>query len=159
MPNVLRYQAVAETFAEIPDEICLTISISGCKIRCPGCHSKFLWENKGDKLDIKELRRLVQEHEHVSCILLMGGEHHTSTIENLFIDLRLEFGNKYKLAWFRGDENLYAGRFCDYIKIGPYVEFLGPLTSKTTNQRLYRVVREGDRISFMDITNIYHEDS
>ena len=25
----------------------------------------------------------------------------------------------------------------DYIKVGPYVEELGPLTSKTTNQKLY----------------------
>lgn len=26
------------------------------------------------------------------------------------------------------------------IKLGPYIEELGPLTSKTTNQRMYKVI-------------------
>ena len=26
----------------------------------------------------------------------------------------------------------------DYVKVGPYIEALGPLNEKTTNQRLYR---------------------
>ena len=42
---------------------------------------------------------------------------------------------------------LYSGRVAieddlydvfDYVKIGPYIESLGPLNSKTTNQRLYK---------------------
>ena len=32
----------------------------------------------------------------------------------------------------------------DYIKLGPYVDRLGPLNRETTNQRLYKVLRNGE---------------
>ncbi len=45
-----------------------------------------------------------------------------------------------KVGWYSGeyelDLNLY-GKYFDYIKIGPYIEELGPLNSCNTNQRLY----------------------
>jgi anaerobic ribonucleoside-triphosphate reductase activating protein len=31
----------------------------------------------------------------------------------------------------------------DYVKVGPYVEELGPLNKPTTNQRLYRALKPG----------------
>ena len=38
------------TFSEVPDEISLCINISNCPIKCPDCHSKFLWENIGKEI-------------------------------------------------------------------------------------------------------------
>jgi anaerobic ribonucleoside-triphosphate reductase activating protein len=38
----------------------------------------------------------------------------------------------------------------DYIKIGPYIAHLGPLSKPTTNQRLYKRVGDGE---FIDITS------
>lgn len=38
----------------------------------------------------------------------------------------------------------------DYIKVGPYNEKLGPLNKRTTNQRMYRIYRDGSK---EDITN------
>ena len=37
------------------------------------------------------------------------------------------------------------------IKLGPYIEELGPLNSKTTNQRFYKI-EEG---KLVDITNLF----
>ena len=37
----------------------------------------------------------------------------------------------------------------DYIKLGPWIEALGPLTAPTTNQRLYRIATDG---TMSDIT-------
>jgi anaerobic ribonucleoside-triphosphate reductase activating protein len=37
----------------------------------------------------------------------------------------------------------------DYIKVGPYIRHLGPLSQPTTNQRLYRKKSDGE---FEDIT-------
>ena len=35
-------------------------------------------------------------------------------------------------------KDIELGNF-DYIKLGPYIEEFGPLNSKTTNQRFYKV--------------------
>ena len=47
-----------------------------------------------------------------------------------------------KTCWYTGfaklPEDLQMQCF-DYIKVGPYIEALGGLKSKTTNQRFYRV--------------------
>lgn len=47
-----------------------------------------------------------------------------------------------KVAWYSGRQELSKDinlEFFDYIKVGPYIEELGPLNSKTTNQRFYKV--------------------
>lgn len=38
----MKYSDAQVVFAEVPDEITLAISISGCPNRCPGCHSQHL---------------------------------------------------------------------------------------------------------------------
>ena len=57
-----------------------------------------------------------------------------------------------RTAWYSGRERLPEGfdltRF-DYVKLGPWVEALGPLTAPTTNQRLYRIAPDG---TMSDIT-------
>ena len=41
----------------------------------------------------------------------------------------------------------------DYIKLGPYIPSRGGLDSPQTNQRMYRIVRDGnDTPAFEDIT-------
>ena len=41
------------------------------------------------------------------------------------------------------------------IKLGPYIEELGPLNSKTTNQRFYKVNEK----ELIDITNLFWKSS
>ena len=43
----------------------------------------------------------------------------------------------------------------NFIKLGPYIEDLGPLNSKTTNQRFYKI-EEG---KLVDITNLFWRDN
>ena len=49
----------------------------------------------------------------------------------------------FKRAWYTGQSeipNNYALlMLLDYIKVGPYIAEKGPLNSKTTNQRLYKI--------------------
>ena len=57
--------------------------------------------------------------------------------------------------WYSGRAWLPEGlrpQSFDYIKLGGWVEELGPLTSPTTNQRLYRVGKEG---AMQDITELF----
>ena len=60
--------------------------------------------------------------------------------------------HKLKSAWYSGRQELSKEidlKNFDAIKLGPYVEELGPLNSKTTNQRFYKV-SDGELV---DITN------
>ena len=50
----MKYYNYDVVFQEIPDETTLAINISNCPCRCPGCHSKFLWEDVGVELTVKE---------------------------------------------------------------------------------------------------------
>lgn len=138
------------TFSEIPDEITLCINISGCPNHCYGCHSPFLWEDIGEPLTIKDLYYLIDKNSGISCICFMGGDSEPETI-NTFAE-EIKFCYDIKTAWYSGRNKIAPEiniKNFDYIKVGPYIEKKGPLTSPTTNQRLYKVVDN----ELVDVTN------
>lgn len=68
----LRYVDAAVTLQEVPDEISLTITISNCQYRCPGCHSTYLQRDIGKPL-LPALRSLIAPYEGlIACLCLMG---------------------------------------------------------------------------------------
>ena len=140
----MKYVDVKEVFAEIPDEITLAISISGCPIQCKGCHSQYLWEDTGQELTPEVLSTLLDQHFGVSCICFMGGDQDPAGINQLASWTRTN--SKVKVAWYSGRVNLAPqielSNF-DYLKIGPYDEHCGPLNVRTTNQHFYQVL-DGD---------------
>lgn len=137
---MLKYVDVRETFAEIPDEITLCISISGCPIHCKGCHSTYLWEDEGKPLDWGALNALIHIHTGITCVCFMGGDQAPSEVNNLAIHIKRSL--HLKTAWYSGkdeiDEDIDWQNF-DFIKVGHYNEKLGPLTSKTTNQVFWKI--------------------
>lgn len=132
---MLKYRNTKVTFAEIPDEITLCIEIAGCKLHCPGCHSPWLWEDKGTELTVVELQRLVDENPGITCVCLMGGDQ--IEVQNLLNQVK-----GIRKAWYTGlelnDIKVDLTTF-NYVKVGPYIAERGPLNKRTTNQRLYRV--------------------
>lgn len=151
---MLKYLYNQIIFSEIPNEVTLGISISGCTIRCPACHSRELWEDKGTPLTIEELDRLLNENKGATCLLLLGGERDIDYLIFLFQHI---YG-KIKTAWYCGldlvpKDKLGIMQYLDYIKIGHYDDELGGLASPTTNQRLYSIEHQGDGNYFTnDIT-------
>lgn len=147
----MKYVDVKEVFAEIPDEITLAISISGCPIQCKGCHSQYLWEDTGQELTPEVLLTLLDQHFGVSCICFMGGDQDPAGINELAHWVKSK--SKVKVAWYSGREKLASqielSNF-DYLKIGSYIEAAGPLNIRTTNQRFYQV---GDGHRLEDITH------
>lgn len=145
----MKYISTEVVFAEIPNEITLAINISGCKIRCPDCHSKYLWDNVGKELTTDALNTIIEENDGVSCICFMGGRF--NEIKKL-----LEFiQNNHpslRAAWYTGESELPRDNglleLLDYIKIGPYIKDKGGLDNKSTNQRMYEVIsdKNGRRI-------------
>ena len=137
---MMKYVDVKEVFAEIPDEITLAISISGCPIHCPGCHSQYLWADVGEPLTAEALSAMLESHIGITCLCLMGGDQDPAEIDRLACWVKQN--SKVRTAWYSGrselPQEITLSNF-DYLKTGPYEEARGPLNVKTTNQRLYRV--------------------
>ena len=67
---MLKYLYCKEVFSEIPSEISLGISISGCQIHCQGCHSKDLWADNGTPLTQQCLELLLKAHQGAGCAVV-----------------------------------------------------------------------------------------
>ena len=136
---MIKYLETLITFAEIPDEITLCINITNCPCNCNGCHSSYLSKDIGEELNNDVLDKLISDNSGISCIAFMGGDSSPKEIN----DLAKYVKDKYSIsvAWYSGKQELSKDINLDnfdYIKLGPYIKELGPLTSKTTNQRLYQ---------------------
>lgn len=158
---MLKYVDSEVTFSEIPDEITLCINISNCPCHCKNCHSSYLAEDIGEKLNIKTLYKLIEENKGITCVCLMGGDSNPTDIEALFIMLEHSYPN-LKRAWYSGKQEFPSDidlEWFNYVKLGPYIEELGPLNSKTTNQRMYRIVLDHyeDGTSGYELEDITHK--
>lgn len=138
---MLKYVDTAITFSEVPDEISLCINISKCPCHCKNCHSPYLAEDIGDELYPDNIIDFYEKHSGVSCICFMGGDSDPKWI-NILAEFVKTNISKWKVAWYSGRQELSKDinlKWFDFVKLGPYIEELGPLNSKTTNQRFYKV--------------------
>lgn len=138
---MLKYVDAKVVFTEVPDEVTLAINISNCPCQCKGCHSSYLAQDIGTELTFNEVRKLIKKNSGVSCIAIMGGDAEPDKI-NTLASFIINHCNSIKVAWYSGRQELSnsidLSNF-DYIKLGPYKEEFGPLNSRTTNQRFYKV--------------------
>ena len=164
---MLKYVNTMVTFSEVPNEISLCIEISNCPCHCKNCHSPYLAEDIGEPLIYKDthnnrtvincnpLSELIEANKGITCVCLMGGDSNPEYINILGKTIKC---HKLKSAWYSGRQELSKDinlEFFDFIKLGPYIEELGPLNSKTTNQRFYKVNEK----ELIDITNLFWKSS
>lgn len=151
----LKYVDTLVSFSEIPDEISLCINISNCPNNCKGCHSSYLKEDIGEELNIASLYNLIKDNAGVSCVCFMGGDQNPKLINDLAFAVGLLSDKPRKVAWYSGNNQISKEitlKYFDYIKIGGYNELFGPLTCKTTNQKMYKITHtKGDDV-INDIT-------
>lgn len=154
---MLKYVDTKVTFSEVPDEISLCINISNCPCQCKGCHSSYLAQDIGTELTFNEIRKLVKKNSGVSCIALMGGDAEPDKVNTLASFITNHY-NSIKVAWYSGRQELSKEidlKNFDFVKLGPYIEELGPLNSKNTNQRFYKI----EENKLIDITNLFWKDN
>lgn len=165
---MLKYVDTRVVFAEIPDEITLAINISNCPCHCKGCHSSYLAEDIGNPLIeypkgysddfIIHIDELIEKSPGISCVSMMGGDS-DPTLVNVLASYLKNFYPDLKVAWYSGRQELAKEielKNFDYIKLGPYIEELGPLDNPNTNQRLYEICRVNkllDKFIMKDITS------
>lgn len=151
---MIKYVNTDIVFQEIPDETTLAINLSLCPCHCPGCHSSYLWGDVGNELTIEALDMLIATDGggDITCVSFMGGDNDPAAVSRLAGYIH-ERHPELKTAWYTGRTVIspYVDRQnFDYIKVGPYIRHLGPLKSRTTNQRMYRRNPDG---TFADVTS------
>lgn len=145
-------------FQEIPDEVTLAINLSNCPYRCKGCHSPQLQQDIGEELNKSNLSQLLQSYgKAITCICFMGGDADTDGLYRLADFVRESLAGKIKTAWYSGNDQLpeQAKDYFDFVKTGPYIEALGGLDKKSTNQRIFRI----EKGSAIDITSLMYAPS
>jgi len=123
---------------EIPDRVTLAIEISNCRGNCPGCHSPFLKDDIGEELTPAVIDKLIADNYGINCFLFLG----EGRDSEMLLALARYIRNKYpalEIAVYSGRDKVEDEFFdeFDFVKTGPYIEALGPLNKRTTNQRLY----------------------
>lgn len=137
---------------EVPNETSLVVYISGCKNNCPYCHYSDLQKTDYGSILMHHYKELITIYQHyITCVCFLGEGDNDIHSRNEFSIICQYIKSKHLKAC------LYSGRDCgiekwmycfDYIKLGNYKENRGPLTSESTNQKLYKRVED----SYIDIT-------
>ena len=141
MSNNLFFSNPQIVLQEVPDELSLAISISGCNLACKGCHSSETWDKSyGSELTDTVLRNLLAKHKHISCLLIYDGMHNVDRLIELLLIAK---SFNLKTAMYTGLDVLEPElvNLLDYYKLGKYDKQLGGLSSATTNQRLYKAIQ------------------
>ena len=140
---------------EVPSEIALCIGITGCTVHCPGCHSKELWDaDYGSPLTEEVYKDTLSKYKgKCSCICFMGGDQYQDELIELLIIAKIM---GFKTALYTGENwvDYDIMEWLDYLKIGPFIESLGGLADRTTNQRMY--YRHNGEL--LDITSSFWRD-
>lgn len=145
----LKYTRTDVLLREIPGEVSLAFNISNCPYKCPGCHSTELWGDNGSELTYERLQHYIEEYgDEVTCFLFMGDGGSSDYILP-YAEYIKKNAPHLKVALYTG-QNSFKGNYflhefgkfsslLDYVKVGPWKQELGTLTSDSTNQTLYKI--------------------
>ncbi len=122
-------------FQEVPDHISLAFYVSGCPLRCPGCHSPELWKDKNGRLLTTDFYGSLLERYKgfADCVLFLGGEWHSEDLVTLLDQAR---DGGFETALYTGLEDVSENlkKSLTFLKTGDWREKLGGLSSSQTNQ-------------------------
>lgn len=144
---MLKYipEAVSVVAEEIPERISLAVEISNCKGNCVGCHSPFLRLDIGEELTFGAVKKLYEDNFGVNCLLFLGEGNDCEALLGLARKVKRELNISIALYSGRTSVEDDIWQTFDYVKIGPYIPSRGPLNSRTTNQRLYKISADGQK--------------
>lgn len=123
-------------FQEVPEEISLALTVTGCQIGCKGCHSPDIWNpHNGDSLtEIRLAELLSQYHALITCVVFFGGEWQPHKLCLLLFQCQAA---GFKTCLYTGEEDVSdtIKAHLDYLKAGPWRSERGGLASRNSNQR------------------------
>jgi anaerobic ribonucleoside-triphosphate reductase activating protein len=137
-PTRLHYSAEQIVWQEVPGEVALAYTITGCPVGCKGCHSVDSWPvGSGEPLTQEHLQLQLQKYRGlISCVLFLGGEWQPTALLKLLKQIKNE---GLETCLYTGYENVSIAlrEQLTYLKTGPWIAARGGLESPTTNQRFY----------------------
>ena len=147
----MKFFSYSVVFQEVPGEISLVFNITNCNYHCKGCHSEYLWEDTGYDFTEETLTKLLKRYKGLcTCVCFMGGDEEIAP----FLPIVKEFGYKTCLYTGSDDFSRFEDLDLDFLKLGPYVEELGGLASKKTNQIF---LKKNEENKYVDITKVFQE--
>jgi len=155
----MKYVDTKVVFREVPDEVTLAINISGCPVKCPGCHSSYLAQDIGEPLNTETLAKLIDSNPGISCVSFMGGDAEPCFVRELALWVKENYKGM-KTCWYSGRDLKNAENILDsldYVKVGPYIDEYGPLDSPVTNQRFYKIEKVSGKADLKDITERFRK--
>lgn len=152
----MNYLSKQIVFQEVPNEVAMSFLITGCPLKCSGCHSASAWNKEiGTKLSPATLGEAIKPYqEFITTVLFLWGEWEE--------DVLMELITTTKKLWLKAA--LYTGlgigevsssllEKLNYIKVGRWVQELGGLDSPTTNQRMYNLNTKEDITYYFNWNN------
>jgi anaerobic ribonucleoside-triphosphate reductase activating protein len=131
---------VTVVFQEVPNEISLCFTVTGCPIGCVGCHSTELWNpDNGEPLTEQRFKRYLAQYKNlISCVVFMGGEWDS---DHLVLLLNIARNQGLKTCLYTGlpDVPHAIKSLLTYLKVGRWDANRGGLSSPTTNQQFIDV--------------------
>jgi len=155
----MNYLSKRIVIQELPNEVALSFLITGCSLRCKGCHSPDSWNPKiGTKLSPEVLLKLINDNRGlITSVIFFWGEWEE---DNLIELLELSKNNWLKTCLYTGLKLKQISNVLldslDYIKVWPYKKELGWLNSPNTNQQLFSLLngeKEEDLTFHFQINN------
>jgi anaerobic ribonucleoside-triphosphate reductase activating protein len=136
----MNYSDMQIVLQEVPSEISICFTITGCKLNCKGCHSPHLWKKgSGEKLIRDKYLQILQTYKgFASCVLFMGGEWQK---KELVQNLKEAKKMGYKTCLYTGLDEVDNEIFSEltWLKTGCWNQELGGLEKVTTNQKFIEV--------------------
>ena len=138
-------------FQEVPGEISLCFSITGCKLACSGCHSAELWNAEhGSPLTNEIFQYYLQQYAGLlSCILFFGGEWQSAKLIEKLVFAKQQ-GLKTCLYSGQKHIDIHISKHLTYLKTGKWDPRRGGLDSSGTNQLFYNLIT-GEKLNHLFI--------
>lgn len=123
-------------FQEVPEEVSLAFTVTGCQIGCKGCHSPHIWNpHHGNPLTTVRLAKLLEQYGAlITCVVFFGGEWQPQQLCSLLFQCQAA---GFKTCLYTGEEDVSDAIkvHLDYLKTGPWRSEVGGLASRNSNQR------------------------
>ena len=125
-------------FQEVPDHISICFQVTGCHLRCDGCHSPEMWDYKnGSLLDIKRYLDILRKYKgYADCVLFMGGDNWVGS-QRLSEYCQIAQKEGFKTCLYSGYDEVqpYIRKYLNFQKTGRYIKERGGLDKPDTNQK------------------------
>ena len=151
---MLKYDRYEVTFAEVPNHICLYITLTNCPIRCSGCNSKHLWGDRGTALRLDNLNTIIHCNTGISCVCFGGGDNSPKELNKLAEHIKKS--TNLKVCWYSGldyiSPEIDIANF-DFIKVGHFNGI--PINKEGTNQIFWKIQHFGKNFELIDQTKLF----